>query len=167
MLWYTSPAIDWSHALPVGNGRLGAMVYGRTTTEVLQLNEDSVWYGGPQDRLPKGALQNLPNLRKLIREGRQKDAEALVRAAFFAYPSSQRHYEPLGTLYLDFGHEGTIENYRRELDIANSISRQLKLLSALKNLRRLLSMILESVALGTRFLNDIPWIIKYYITDYP
>ncbi|KAK6543930.1 hypothetical protein TWF694_000648 [Orbilia ellipsospora] len=123
MLWYTSPAIDWSHALPVGNGRLGAMVYGRTTTEVLQLNEDSVWYGGPQDRLPKGALQNLPELRRLIREGRQKDAEALVRAAFFAYPSSQRHYEPLGTLYLDFGHQGKIENYRRELDLSNSISR--------------------------------------------
>ncbi|EPS40276.1 hypothetical protein H072_5915 [Dactylellina haptotyla CBS 200.50] len=98
------------------------MVYGRTTTEILQLNEDSVWYGGPQDRLPKDALRNLPELRRRIREGRQKEAEALVKGAFFAYPSSQRHYEPLGTLYLDFGHEETqIENYRRELDIANSI----------------------------------------------
>ncbi|KAF3906681.1 hypothetical protein ABW20_dc0110181 [Dactylellina cionopaga] len=124
MLWYTSSAPDWSHALPIGNGRLGAMVYGRTTTELLQLNEDSVWYGGPQDRLPKDALRNLPKLRKLIREGRQKEADALVRAAFFAYPSSQRHYEPLGSLYLDFGHEESqVQNYKRELDIANSRSR--------------------------------------------
>ncbi|KAF3154165.1 hypothetical protein TWF569_000990 [Orbilia oligospora] len=126
MLWYNSPATEWSHALPIGNGRLGAMVYGQTTTEVLQLNEDSVWYGGPQDRLPKAALQNLPELRRLIREGRQKEAEALVRAAFFAYPSSQRHYEPLGTLYLDFdyGYQGVdICDYRRELDISQAISR--------------------------------------------
>ncbi|KAK6519593.1 hypothetical protein TWF281_003415 [Arthrobotrys megalospora] len=102
------------------------MVYGQTTTEVLQLNEDSVWYGGPQDRLPKAALQNLPKLRRLIREGRQKEAEALVRAAFFAYPSSQRHYEPLGTLYLDFSsgdHSDDIHDYRRELDISKAISR--------------------------------------------
>ncbi|KAF3938258.1 hypothetical protein ABW19_dt0205770 [Dactylella cylindrospora] len=101
------------------------MVYGRTDTEILQLNEDSIWYGGPQDRLPKDAYRYLPELRKLIREGRQKEAEALVRAAFFAYPSSQRHYEPLGTLYLELSQrdEAKIANYRRELDIANAISR--------------------------------------------
>ena len=52
-LWYQQPAEDWNSALPVGNGRLGAMVYGRTDTEMLQLNEDSVWYGGPQDRNPQ------------------------------------------------------------------------------------------------------------------
>ncbi|KAK6358469.1 hypothetical protein TWF730_007803 [Orbilia blumenaviensis] len=126
MLWYNSAATEWSHALPIGNGRLGAMVYGRTETEILQLNEDSVWYGGPQDRLPRAALQNLPELRRLIREGRQREAEALVRAAFFAYPSSQRHYEPLGTLYLDFdyGHpDSDVQDYRRELDISQAVSR--------------------------------------------
>ncbi|EWC46944.1 hypothetical protein DRE_03706 [Drechslerella stenobrocha 248] len=124
MLWYNSPATNWSEALPIGNGRLGAMVYGRSTTELLQLNENSVWYGGPQDRIPKNALRNLPKLRELIREGRQREAEALVRASFFASPSSQRHYEPLGTLYLDFGHEeGSIDNYFRELDIEDAMSR--------------------------------------------
>ncbi|KAK6341142.1 hypothetical protein TWF696_008229 [Orbilia brochopaga] len=100
------------------------MVYGRTSTELFQLNEDSVWYGGPQDRLPKNALQNLPELRNLIRAGRQKNAEALVRSAFFAYPSSQRHYEPLGSLYLVFDHdESKIKDYRRELNIKDAISR--------------------------------------------
>ncbi|KAJ6263318.1 Alpha-L-fucosidase [Drechslerella dactyloides] len=100
------------------------MVYGRTGTELLQLNEDSVWYGGPQDRLPKDALQNLPELRRLIRAGRQKEAEALVRSAFVAYPSSQRHYEPLGSLYLEFNHdENKISNYKRELDIEDAVSR--------------------------------------------
>ncbi|KAF3924832.1 hypothetical protein ABW21_db0203340 [Orbilia brochopaga] len=124
VIWYSSPASDWTYALPIGNGRLGAMVYGRTGTELLQLNEDSVWYGGPQDRLPKDALRNLPELRKLIRAGHQKEAEALVRSAFFAYPSSQRHYEPLGSLYLEFGHDETkAEKYRRELDIDDAILR--------------------------------------------
>lgn len=64
-LRYTKPSVDWSEALPIGNGRLGAMVHGRTTTELLQLNEDSVWYGGRQDRTPRDALRNLPLLRQL------------------------------------------------------------------------------------------------------
>lgn len=110
-LHYTQPSKLWSEALPVGNGRLGAMVHGRTTTELLQLNEDSVWYGGPQDRTPRDAYRNLPLLRQLIREGRHAEAEELVRTAFFASPASMRHYEPLGNCYLDFGHEN-ISGYR-------------------------------------------------------
>jgi Glycosyl hydrolase family 65, N-terminal domain len=67
------------------------MVYGRTATELLQLNENSVWYGGPQDRTPKDALKNLPRLRSLIRAGNHAGAEDLIRKAFFATPHSQRH----------------------------------------------------------------------------
>lgn len=89
-LHYTKPSKLWSEALPVGNGRLGAMVHGRTTTELLQLNEDSVWYGGPQDRTPRDAYRNLPLLRQLIREGRHAEAEELVRTAFFASPASSK-----------------------------------------------------------------------------
>lgn len=124
-IWYTTPAQDWSHALPVGNGRLGAMVYGRTGTELLQLNEDSVWFGGPQDRLPRAAASHLRQLRELIRQGRQSEAEELVRLAFFAYPSSQRHYEPLGNITLEFGHDdkSKISNYSRELNIAEASSK--------------------------------------------
>ncbi|KAL3482324.1 hypothetical protein BJX99DRAFT_242992 [Aspergillus californicus] len=121
-LWYQKPASGWDEALPVGNGRLGAMVYGRTDTELLQLNEDSVWYGGPQNRLPEDALKHLPRLRELIRKGAHKEAEELVRRAFFASPNSQRHYEPLGTLFLEFGHAfDQVKDYRRSLDLKEGV----------------------------------------------
>jgi hypothetical protein len=122
-LHYHAPAKEWSESLPIGNGRLGAMVYGRTDTEVLQLNENSVWYGGRQDRTPRDALRNLPRLRQFIRSNQQTEAEKLVKHAFFATPHSQRHYEPLGTLTLDFGHdEANISHYRRELDLETAIT---------------------------------------------
>lgn len=121
-LWYNAPAKEWSGSLPVGNGRLGAMVYGRTSTELLQLNEDSVWYGGPLDRTPKDAFRHLPQLRRLIRGGDHAEAEKLVRHAFFATPHSQRHYEPLGTATLEFGHEAPdVRNYKRSLDLETSV----------------------------------------------
>ncbi|KKK17471.1 hypothetical protein ARAM_005164 [Aspergillus rambellii] len=122
-LWYRKPASGWDEALPVGNGRLGAMVHGRTDTELLQLNEDSVWYGGPQNRLPGDALEHLPRLRDLIRKGAHAEAEQLVRRAFFASPNGQRHYEPLGTLSLEFGHPyDRVKGYRRSLDLKEGIS---------------------------------------------
>ncbi|KXH69650.1 alpha-L-fucosidase [Colletotrichum salicis] len=115
-LHYQSPASEWSEALPIGNGRLGAMVYGRTSTELLQLNEDSVWYGGPQDRTPKDALRHLPKLRQLIRDEKHAEVESLVREAFFATPASMRHYEPLGTCTIEFGHATEdVTDYRRYL----------------------------------------------------
>lgn len=131
-LHYTRPSTKWSEALPVGNGRLGAMVHGRVTTELLQLNEDSVWYGGPQDRTPRDAHENLPLLRRLIREGRHAEAERLVQTAFFSTPASMRHYEPLGNCTIDFNHGDLIDasvsqgqagvtSYRRWLDLSESI----------------------------------------------
>lgn len=116
LLHYASPASEWSEALPIGNGRLGAMVHGRTETELLQLNEDSVWYGGSQDRTPKDALRHLPKLRQLIRDEKHAEAESLVREAFFATPASMRHYEPLGTCTIEFGHAiEDVTDYRRYL----------------------------------------------------
>lgn len=131
-LHYTRPSTKWSEALPVGNGRLGAMVHGRVTTELLQLNEDSVWYGGPQDRTPRDAHENLPLLRQLIREGRHAEAERLVQTAFFSTPASMRHYEPLGNCTIDFDHgdlldasvsqdQAGVTSYRRWLDLSESI----------------------------------------------
>lgn len=121
-LWYNTPAKEWSESLPIGNGRLGAVVYGRTSTELLQLNEDSVWYGGPLDRTPKDAFRHLPQLRRLIRSGNHVEAEKLVRLAFFATPHSQRHYEPLGSATFEFGHETPdVRNYKRGLDLETSV----------------------------------------------
>jgi len=121
-LWYDKPAAEWNEALPIGNGRLGAMIYGRTGTELLCLNEDSVWYGGPQDRVPKDALAHLPKLRDLVREGKHAEAEKLVDMRFCATPSGQRHYEPLGTVKIEFGHDGEgVSEYRRELDLDTAV----------------------------------------------
>ncbi|KAI1860123.1 hypothetical protein JX265_010047 [Neoarthrinium moseri] len=121
-LHYTSPATGWSEALPLGNGRLGCMVYGRTTTELLQLNEDSVWYGGPQDRTPRCA-KSLPKLRQLIREDRHREAEQLVQDEFFSSPASMRHYEPLGSAYLEFDvdKKDAVTDYQRWLNIQKAI----------------------------------------------
>ncbi|MFD0693689.1 glycoside hydrolase N-terminal domain-containing protein [Paenibacillus sp. GCM10027628] len=117
-LWFREPASDWNEALPIGNGRLGAMVFGRLDKERLQLNEDSVWYGGPRDRNNPDAFPNLPKIRELILEGRLKEAEELAAMALPGLPEAQRHYLPLGDLILSFaGHEAKPANYIRELDL--------------------------------------------------
>ncbi|KAJ4322147.1 hypothetical protein N0V84_004982 [Fusarium piperis] len=118
-LHYSAPATEWSEALPIGNGRLGAVVYGRTDVELMQLNEDSVWYGGPQDRTPPDSYRMLPRLRQLIRDERHAEAEALVKEAFFATPASMRHYEPMGVATLEFNHTNVVD-YHRCLDLETS-----------------------------------------------
>ncbi|KAI1023907.1 hypothetical protein LB504_005040 [Fusarium proliferatum] len=116
---YSTPATRWDEALPIGNGRLGAVVYGGTDIELLQLNEDSVWYGGPQDRTPPDAQRMLSRLRQLIRDERHSETEVLVTEAFFATPSSMRHYEPLGTATLEFNHKN-VTGYKRALHLNDS-----------------------------------------------
>ncbi|MDQ0899225.1 glycoside hydrolase family 95 protein [Paenibacillus sp. V4I7] len=117
-LLFKSPATKWDEALPIGNGRLGAMVYGQTQLERLQLNEDSVWYGGPRDRNNPDAKANLPEIRRLIFEGKLKEAERLAVLALSGLPESQRHYLPLGHLFLDFSlPDGEPDNYERTLDM--------------------------------------------------
>lgn len=121
-LWYDKPASEWNEALPVGNGRLGCMIHGRPETELLCLNEDSVWYGGPQDRVPRDALKHLPRLRELVREGHHAQVEKLVNRAFCGSPSGQRHFEPLGNVKVEFGHgNNKVKDYRRELDLDTAI----------------------------------------------
>lgn len=130
MLRYDSPASDWNGALPLGNGRLGAMIYGGVHRETLRLNEESVWYGGPMNRTPIGAKDHLDDLRQLIRAGRHRDAEALVGKHFLATPKSMRHYEPLGTCTIDFQYrteqqssgstEDVVRRYERSLDLARA-----------------------------------------------
>ncbi|UQZ36133.1 alpha-L-fucosidase [Paenibacillus sp. PK3_47] len=123
-LWYSRPAEKWNEALPIGNGRLGAMIFGGTAEEKLQLNEDSVWYGGPRDRNNGDSLPNLPVIRKLIMEGKLREAEELAAMSMAGLPEAQRHYLPLGDLLLSFGGHGQpAEEYRRELDLEHGIAR--------------------------------------------
>lgn len=121
-LWYAKPAKEWNEALPVGNGRLGAMIFGGVQAERLQLNEDSLWYGGPRDRNNPDALPNLPELRRLILQGKLKEAEELASLTLPGLPEAQRHYVPLGDLLLMFKEQDEpVTEYSRELDLERGI----------------------------------------------
>src|SRR5690606_29493481 len=101
-LWYPAPAQVWTEALPVGNGRVGAMVYGGTEEERLQFNEDTLWTGRPHEYHHDGAVKFLPELRRLLSEGKQKEAEELANNEFMSVPLRQTSYQPLGDLHLRF-----------------------------------------------------------------
>lgn len=119
---FSEPAKKWDEALPIGNGRLGGMVFGGCWTERIQLNEDSVWYGGPRNRINPSAKEKLPEIRRLIFEGKIQEAQELCAFALSGIPEEQRHYEPLGDLYLEFaGKNFQIEDYNRELDLDTAI----------------------------------------------
>ena len=123
ILSYSSLAKTWNEALPIGNGRLGAMVYGRPAKELIQLNEDSIYSGGRQERTPNQACQYLPELRRLVREGEHERAEDLVNLAFIPTPSSQRHFEPLATVDILFGNdELPVTCYQRSLDLFGGVA---------------------------------------------
>lgn len=124
LLRYGRPAADWNEALPLGNGTLGAMVFGRTRQELIQLNEDSLWYGGPRDRHNPDASQFLPQIRELVFAGRAREAERLAALALTGLPETQRHYLPLGDLLLTFPEvpDEEAEAYVRELDLSTAIA---------------------------------------------
>lgn len=114
-LWYENPARVWEEALPLGNGKLGAMVFGGVSKEQIQLNEDSMWYGGPRDRNNPDALKNMPKIRELILSGKISEAEKLMKYALSGTPQSQHPYQSLGNLYLEFSGVANISNYKRSL----------------------------------------------------
>ena len=93
-LRYDTPAQGWDQALPVGNGRLGAMVFGGTAEERVQINEDTVWAGEPHDYAHKGAVKYLPEIRRLLFEDQQREAEALAQEQFMSVPLNQLPYQP-------------------------------------------------------------------------
>ncbi|MEO6446460.1 MAG: glycoside hydrolase family 95 protein [Gemmatimonadaceae bacterium] len=123
LLWYTKPATTWNEALPVGNGRLGAMVFGGVEREHLQLNEETLWTGGPYDPVVKGAASALPEIRRLLFAGDIAGAHDLFGRRMMGVPYEQMKYQPLGDLLLTFfGHEGATD-YRRELDLDAALVR--------------------------------------------
>lgn len=120
-LWYDQPAGPWIEALPVGNGRLGAMAFGRVAQERLQLNVDTLSAGGPYQPENPAALQTLPRVRALLDEGRFEEAAALAESGLMATPMVQMPYGSAGDLLVDF--EGTAEpvRYRRDLDLDGAV----------------------------------------------
>ncbi|HEC43925.1 MAG TPA: glycoside hydrolase family 95 protein [Bacteroides sp.] len=122
-LWYDQPGEVWTDAVPVGNGRLGAMVYGGTDKEMIQFNEETLWTGQPHDYSNPGASQYLQPMRDLLFEGKQTEAHELGNKHFMSRPIGQFCYQPMGDLHLSFpGHE-QVKNYRRELDLQNAVAR--------------------------------------------
>lgn len=122
-LWYDQPAKTWNEALPLGNGRLGAMVFGTPAKERLQLNEESLWAGCPVEAWPTDFSKHLAEVRRLLFEGRNAEAQAYGAAHMTAAPTSFRSYEPLADLWLDFGKEETVMSYRRELVLQDGMAR--------------------------------------------
>jgi alpha-L-fucosidase 2 len=121
-LWYRQPAQAWTEALPVGNGRLGAMVFGGVRRERLQLNEDTLWAGGPYDAGNPNALAALPEVRRLVFAGQYDAAAHLISAKMMGKPLKQMPYETVGNLFLTFPANGVITDYRRDLDLHTAVA---------------------------------------------
>lgn len=121
LLWYDKPAAKWEDALPAGNGRLGAMVFGTTGEEVIQLNEDTYWSGGPYSTVVKEGYKSLPEIQKLVRDGEYLKAHTLFGRKLMGYPVEQQKYQSLAQLHL-FLPEKDISNYKRWLDLETGIT---------------------------------------------
>ncbi len=122
-LWYRQPAGNWNEALPIGNGRLGAMVFGGLEKERLQLNEDTLWSGQPHSYAVDGAAENLAEVRRLLFAGQEKEAARLAGRRLMGRPIFQQAYQPLGDLRLEFERHSAATGYRRELDLLDGVAR--------------------------------------------
>ncbi len=122
-IWLRSPASQWDHAFPLGNGRLGAMVFGAVNRERIQLNEETLWMGGPRETDNPEALPALPEVRRLLFGGQPREAYALAERKLMGKPWRLESYQSLADLRLAFDHEGTISDYRRALDLDEAVAR--------------------------------------------
>ena len=122
-LWYGKPATKWTEALPVGNGRLGAMIFGGVENDRIQFNEETLWTGSPNDYAHKGASKYLGQIRQLLADGKQKEAETLAMDQFMSVPLKQMAYQAFGDLKLHFPGQAGFTDYLRELDLQNALCR--------------------------------------------
>ena len=143
ILWYDAPASMWTEALPIGNSRLGAMIYGIPSSERLQLNEETIWAGRPNNNANPEALEYLPKVRQLVWDGKYKEAQDLATKHVQANTNSGMPYQPFGDLYISFPNVKDYDNYYRELSLdsaraitrytSNGVTYQREYLSALKD----------------------------------
>jgi len=121
-LWYDEPAAQWVEALPVGNGRLGGMVFGGAEKAHIQFNEDTLWTGIPHDYSHAQAYQSLPEIRRLLLAGKQREADRLAGRTFMSAPLNQERYQPFGDIWLEFDGDGELTDYKRELDLDTAVA---------------------------------------------
>ncbi len=123
VLWYNKPAEAWTDALPIGNGRLGAMVFGGVERERIQLNEETLWEGEPLDRNNPNALEALPKVQQLLFEDKNDEATKLAGKTMMGIPDRIKSYQSLGDIILEFSYDEDVSDYRRELDLNTGITK--------------------------------------------
>ena len=121
VLWYDAPATVWLEALPIGNSNLGAMIFGGTAKEEIQLNEETFWSGGPHNNNSPRSLARLDEVRQLIFDGKEAEAKKIIDQDFVVGPHGMRFLNA-GSLYIDFEGIGEAENYHRQLDLTDAVN---------------------------------------------
>lgn len=161
-IWFNKPAVEWDDALPVGNGKLGAMIFGGVESEHLELNESSVWTGEQRWDANPAALKSLTEVRRLLFNGKYEEAEALAQKNIMGQKprNPAATYQALGDLVLDFGHQKNVENYRRELNIENAIASVSFTSDKVNYLREIFSSAVDK-ALVLRLTADKPGFISF------
>lgn len=145
-LWFDKPSEKiWENALPIGNGKVGAMVYGNVPHETIQLNENTVWSGSPNRNDNPKALESLPEIRRLIFEGKHKEAEAIANRTIISKSSHGQMFQPVGNLELDFPGHQEYTNYKRELDIEHAITTVTYTIDGITYYREVLASLTEGV----------------------
>jgi len=122
-LWYRQPSEKWLDAMPIGNGIMGAMVFGRVQEERIALNESSFWSGRPHDYNNPEAFKYFPQIRDLVVAGKFQEAEKITNEHFYGVPAGQQAYQPLADLLLNFDGNDAFSDYRRELDMKNGVAK--------------------------------------------
>ncbi|WMI66272.1 glycoside hydrolase family 95 protein [Aestuariibaculum sp. YM273] len=126
VLWYDQPANNWNEALPIGNGRIGGMIFGGIEQDRIQLNEETVWAGEPGNNITKDYYQDVENLRKLLFNGKYEEAQKMALNVFpKSTPEDNNYgvpYQTVGNLNISFENQNNPTNYRRDLDIENAVS---------------------------------------------
>lgn len=122
ILWYDKPAAAWEEALPIGNGRLGAMYFGNVYNDRMQFNEDTYWTGGPYTTVVKGGYKMLPEIQKLLFENRPVEAHLMFGRYLLGSPVEQQKYQNMGNVVIDFKDTTHYSGYKRELDLSSGIT---------------------------------------------
>ncbi len=160
ILWYISPASVWEEALPVGNGRLGAMVFGKYGEERIQLNEETYWSGGPYSTVVKGGYKVLPEIQKDIFQGNPVKAHKLFGRYLMGYPVEQQKYQALAHLILSFKNEKDVTGYKRWLDLKTGITSVQYTVNEITYLREVFSSAPDQT-IAVRFTADKPGSVSF------
>jgi alpha-L-fucosidase 2 len=161
-LWFAQPAAKWEEAVPIGSGRLGAMVFGGTGSERIQFNEDTLWLGKPHNYVRAGSAEVIPEIRRLLNEGKVEEAQNLARARMLSDPVRQKPYQPFGDLRLKFpGHENA-SNFRRELDLDAAVATTRYTVDGVTFTRELLASYPDNV-IAVRITSDKPGRLRFSV----